>query len=67
MKVRHLTAIASEIHGHDGTKTVTEHLLIVSTDGRVFERFSDDKPGVWHEVPLPERQERKRRSRKPTT
>ena len=31
----------------------SEHLMLVTTDGRVFERFSDDDPGAWTEVPLP--------------
>ena len=30
-----------------------EHLLLVTDTGQLFERFSDDLPGVWAEIPLP--------------
>jgi hypothetical protein len=47
---------------HDGAPR-SEHLMLVTTDGRVFERFSDDDPGAWTEVPLPKSQA-KRKARK---
>lgn len=31
------------------------HLTAVDDDGRVWERFSSDPPGVWHEVQRPTR------------
>lgn len=29
------------------------HLVVVTDDGRIFERFSDMPPGVWGEIPPP--------------
>lgn len=31
------------------------HLTGVSEDGRLFERWSDDRPGEWKEIERPER------------
>jgi hypothetical protein len=61
MRVRHLAASPTHTKRTDGETVVTEHLLIVTTDGRVFERFSDDRPGAWSEVPLPQQAKRLRK------
>lgn len=39
----------------DGRRSLepSEHLFLITDDGRLFERFSDDEPGVWSEIPLP--------------
>ena len=55
IRVSDFRVIASEIHKHDGTRTVVEKLIVKDTEGRLHERFSNDPPGVWHEVDLPER------------
>lgn len=41
-----------------------EHLFIVDDRGRVFERFSDEDPGVWSEIPLPKSNQQKRVERR---
>ena len=48
---------------HDGAPR-SEHLMLVTTDGRVFERFSDDDPGAWTEVPLPKSQAKRNRQKR---
>ena len=64
VRVADFKVITAETHRTDGTKVV-EHLYVIrDTDGRLHERFSSDPDGKWVTVPLPERQERKRRSQK---
>jgi hypothetical protein len=64
IRVADFKVFTSETHRTDGTKTV-EHLYVIrDTDGRLHERFSSDPDGKWVTVPLPERQERKRRAKK---
>jgi hypothetical protein len=43
----------------DGRRSLepSEHLFVITDDGRLFERFSDDEPGHWSEVPLPKSDE----------
>jgi hypothetical protein len=49
----------------DGRRSLepSEHLFVITDDGRLFERFSDDEPGHWSEVPLPKGNGRKRLER----
>jgi hypothetical protein len=51
MKIRQLFA-KDALRYHGAPKA--EHLFAVDDQGRVWERFSDDEPGVWSEVPGPQ-------------
>jgi len=50
----------------DGRRSLepSEHLFVITDDGRLFERFSDDEPGAWSEIPLPKSNGRKRVERR---
>jgi len=47
----------------DGRRSLepSEHLFVITDDGRLFERFSDDEPGKWTEIPLPAAQAKRSR------
>lgn len=64
MKARQVFAM--EVPGkYLGANVRMEHLFVIDDRGRLWERFSDDEPGKWSEVPLPNRtQTRGRRARK---
>jgi hypothetical protein len=42
-----------QLFAKDALRPSCEHLFVVLEDGRVFERFSDQEPGEWSEIPLP--------------
>jgi hypothetical protein len=49
----------------DGRAHGSEHVFVILEDGSLHERFSDDEPGKWSEIPLPKReQDEPPRSRK---
>lgn len=55
-----MKAISASI-AYDGRRSVrgkrigpaVSHLVVVTRDGRIFERFSDMPAGEWGEVPAP--------------
>ena len=44
----------SFVFNRDPRKPSVNHVAIVDHKGRVWERFSDDEPGKWSEIPLPD-------------
>jgi len=44
------------------TVPFVEHVFMVDDRGRVWERFSDQAPGKWTEIPLPKMTYNKSRS-----
>ncbi len=48
-----LRAIAETVVVTD--RGIRLHLMAVDEDGCLWERWGDDKPGVWHEVERPTR------------
>ena len=58
MKVRFV--FAKNALRHDGAPRA-EHLFVVTDRGRLLDRFSDDEPGKWSEVPLPKTHAKRQR------
>lgn len=59
-RARIVQLVAKDALRHDGAPKA-EHLLALDSTGRVFERFSDEDPGKWSEVPMPAKRTRPRR------
>lgn len=55
-----VTIFAKDCAASEG-RPACEHLFAVDEAGRIWERFSDDPPGQWLEVPFPIKAVRKPR------